>query len=92
MPEQPAIRSTEAVLQHPVVEIDLNVTAGSTVLVLPPGATADIDTVEMIAGNAKVKIPPNSLAGGGHHFVVSGSQRVGNLVVRYQRRFWRWRW
>jgi hypothetical protein len=83
---------TEAVLPHHVVEIDLNVTAGSTVLVLPPGATADVDSVEMIAGSAKAKVPPSSPAGSGHHFVVSGSQRAGSLVVRYQRRFWRWRW
>jgi Domain of unknown function (DUF1707) len=83
---------TDAVLSHHVVEIDLNVTAGSTVLVLPPGATADIDGVEMIAGNAKAKVPTDAHAASGRHFVVRGSQRAGSLVVRYQRRFWRWRW
>jgi uncharacterized protein DUF1707 len=83
---------TEAVLPYQVVEIDLNVTAGSTVLVLPSRATVDIDSVEMIAGSAKAKVPTNSFAGAGRHFVVRGSQRAGSLVVRYQRHFWRWRW
>jgi len=83
---------TEAVLSHHVVEIDLNVTAGSTVLVLPPGATADIDGVAMIAGSAKAKVPTSALGAAERHFVVRGSQRAGSLVVRYQRRFWRWRW
>jgi hypothetical protein len=84
---------TDAVLPHHVVEIDLSVSAGSTVLVLPPGATADIDSVELIAGSAKAKgVPTSSLAGADRHFVVRGSQRAGSLVVRYQRSFWRWRW
>jgi hypothetical protein len=84
---------TDAVIPYHVVEIDLNVAAGSTLLVLPPGASADIDEVEVVAGSAKIKgVPTGSLAGSERHFVVRGSQRAGSLLIRYQRRFWRWRW
>lgn len=83
---------TEAVIAHSVVEIELNVSAGTTTLVLPAGASADIDNVEMIAGSSSVQgVPPNGL-GAGRHFVVRGKQRAGRLIVRYQRRFLRWRW
>jgi len=84
---------TEALIGYRVVEIDLDVVAGSTTLVLPPGASVDIDKVEMVAGSAKVRqVPTTAIAGHGHHFVVRGKQRAGSLVVRYQRRFWRSRW
>jgi hypothetical protein len=84
---------TEAVIAHPVVEIELSVHAGSTTLVLPPGASVDIDNVEMIAGSARVRgVPATPIAGSEVHFVVRGRQWAGGLVVRYQRRFWRWRW
>jgi Domain of unknown function (DUF1707) len=84
---------TEALIDYPVVEIHLDVLAGSTELVLPAGATADIDDVEMFAGSAKSKVPvrydaPES----GVHFVVTGSNKAGSLKVRYRRRFWRWSW
>ncbi len=84
---------TEALIAHPVVEIELNVFAGSTTLVLPPGASVDIDNVEMIAGSARVRrVPTSAVAGAERHFVVRGRQRAGSLTVRYQRRFLRWRW
>jgi hypothetical protein len=84
---------TEALIAHPVVEIDLNVTAGSTWLVLPRGASVDIDDVEMIAGSARVRgVPTSQNPGFQTHFVVRGKQRAGSLVVRYQRHFLRWRW
>jgi hypothetical protein len=84
---------TEALIAHRVVEIELNVSAGSTTLVVPRGASVDIDNVEMIAGSARVRgVPTSPMAGPGLHFVVRGKQRAGSLVVRYQRHFWRWRW
>jgi hypothetical protein len=84
---------TEALIAHHLVEIELNVSAGSTVLVLPPGASVDIDSVEMVAGNAHVRgVPTTPIPGSERHFVVRGKQRAGGLVVRYQRQFWRWRW
>ncbi len=83
----------EAIIEHPVVEVHLDVVAGSTELVLPPGATADIDDVQMYAGSAKSKVPTSyDTPGAGVRFVVSGSNKAGSLKVRYRRRFWRWSW
>jgi hypothetical protein len=88
---------TDAAIGHPVVEVDLDVYAGSTVLVLPRGASVDINDVELVAGTSRVRGVP-ILAGpgpgptSGPHFVIRGKQRAGGLTVRHQRRFWRWRW
>jgi hypothetical protein len=84
---------TSAVITHPVVEIELDVRAGSTKLVLPAGATADVDGVEMSAGSVRSRVPsPGDPSGSGVRFIVTGRQHAGSLTVRYQRRFWRWRW
>jgi Domain of unknown function (DUF1707) len=83
----------DAVIIHPVVEIELDVLAGSTELVLPDGATADLDDVEVYAGSTKSRVPASyDSPPGGTRFVVTGSNKAGSLKVRYQRRFWRWRW
>jgi hypothetical protein len=82
-----------ALIPHQVVHVDLDVYAGSTTIVLPPGATADIDGVDMYAGSAKSTVPSFADLTGGHpHVVVTGNQRAGGLLVRYERRFLRWRW
>jgi hypothetical protein len=82
-----------AIISHQVIYIDLDVYAGSTTIVLPPGATADIDGVDMYAGSAKTKVPSVADLTGGHpHIIVSGNQRAGSLLVRYERQFLRWRW
>ncbi|MFC4531553.1 DUF1707 SHOCT-like domain-containing protein [Sphaerisporangium dianthi] len=84
---------TDALISHPVVEIYLDVVAGSTTLVLPRGATVDIDNVEMVAGNSHVrKLTTSPIAGDGLHFVVRGKQRLGSLTVRPQRRLGNWKW
>jgi DUF1707 SHOCT-like domain len=84
---------TEAVIGSPVVEIDLDVVAASTVLVLPEGASVDADDVQLLACSVKVRgVPTGFGSATGPHFVVRGSQKAGNLVIRHQRRFWRWRW
>ncbi|MFI6734147.1 DUF1707 domain-containing protein [Nonomuraea sp. NPDC050451] len=84
---------TDAVIPHQVVEIELDVYAGSTTLVLPPGATVDIDDVELVASPARVKgVRASPVPAGERHFVVRGKQWAGRLLVRRQRRFWRWRW
>jgi hypothetical protein len=84
---------TDAVISAPVTYIDLNVFAGSTILVLPRGSTVDLDNVELVAGSSHVRnLTTSAFAGEGLHFVVRGKQRAGSLVARTQRRFWRWRW
>ncbi|MFY1638001.1 DUF1707 SHOCT-like domain-containing protein [Solwaraspora sp. WMMB335] len=82
-----------AVVDHRVVQIELAVQGGSTTVVLPPGATANIDGLITSAGTATTKVPsapePDSTT---PHLVITGSTAAGSLVVRYERRFWRWRW
>jgi hypothetical protein len=50
---------TEAVIAHQVVEIDLNVSASSTTLVVPQGASVDVNNVELIAGHIRVRGVPH---------------------------------
>jgi hypothetical protein len=83
----------QAVIDQRVVEIELDVQAGSTKIVLPAGATADIDDVTATAGSAKSKVPPAPEPGStAPHLLVRGNVSAGSLLVRYERRFLRWRW
>jgi hypothetical protein len=79
---------TRAVISTSVVEMALDVDSSSVRLVLPPGASASIDEVEMTASSARARVPD----GGGLHVVVRGRLHASNLRVRYPRRFLRWRW
>jgi hypothetical protein len=46
-----------------------------------------------MAGSVKVrKVPQSPQPGTELHFVVHGRERAGSVIVRYQRRFWRWTW
>ncbi|WP_305783443.1 DUF1707 SHOCT-like domain-containing protein [Symbioplanes lichenis] len=78
---------SEAVIPWREVRVELAVYMGSTVLVLPPGASADVDAVELVAGSGRVRVPV--IRGEGPHFVVSGRQVAGNLVVRHPYHFLR---
>jgi hypothetical protein len=85
---------TDAVVAHPVVEVALEVYAGSTTLVLPRGASVNVDPVELVASSVKVRsqVPTSTEPVGRPHVVVTGTQRASSLLVRHQRRFLRWRW
>lgn len=84
---------TEAVIPQRVVDVDLDVSLGSTTIIVPPGATVDIDAVVMVAGSAHARrVPTAPVAGPGLHVVVRGKQRLGSLTVRPKRRFLWWRW
>jgi hypothetical protein len=84
---------TEAVISYPVIEVTLETTAAKTILVLPAGASVDVDQVEQVASSTKVrKVPTSTEPAGEPHVVVTGKQRAGSLIVRHQRRFLRWRW
>jgi hypothetical protein len=84
---------TEAAIAFPEIDIVLDVWAGSTILVLPEGASVDADAVEMAAGSLTVRrMPTTPDRATGPHFVVSGNSRAGSVVIRPLRRFWRWRW
>jgi hypothetical protein len=82
---------TDALIAHRVVEIDLNVSFGGTTLVLPRGASVDIENVELIASPARVRGVP-IIAGDGRRFVVRGRQLGGRLFVRHRRHFLHWSW
>ena len=88
--------STKLDMRHAVfggrtVEISLSTAGGSTTIVLPPGATANVDGVKTSGGSAHIRVPavpePGSTA---PHVVVTGSAAGGSLTVRYEWRFWRW--
>jgi hypothetical protein len=86
---------TDAVISHPVIEVALEVYFGTTTLILPPGASANIEQVEfgMVASNTKIgKVPVSDHPTGDPHVVVTGKQWAGTLVIRHQRRFLHWRW
>jgi uncharacterized protein DUF1707 len=82
---------THTVIAHPIVEITIEVYAGTTVLILPPDASADIDGVQLVASPARVRGVP-ATPGLGPHFVVRGRQVAGRLIVRREQHFWHWRW
>ena len=84
---------TEATISSPVVEVVLDVYAASTTLVLPVGATADVDQVEMVAGSIKAaNVPREHQSTGGVHFVVTGTSRAGSVKIRHKRHFLWWQW
>ncbi|MDG6101320.1 DUF1707 domain-containing protein [Dactylosporangium aurantiacum] len=80
---------TEAIFGTPVVDIELDATSSSVELVLPAGAVADVDSIDTHASTVRSRIEPS---GGGVHFRISGEVSSSSVKVRYQRRFWRWRW
>jgi hypothetical protein len=76
----------EADNPHPVVEVELELGAGSAKLILPDEATANVDGVVAAMGSVKSKVPSAPRAGV-PHFVVTGRASMGSVTVR--RRF-RW--
>jgi hypothetical protein len=84
---------TDALIATHDVEIGLDIIASSVELVLPAGAAADIDDIEQLASSAKSTVPTTYGAQvSGVRFHITGKLRASSLKVRYERRFWRWRW
>jgi len=73
---------TSAVLPGPVVEVNIDDYLSSTELIVPAGATADLNGVDAIAGSATVKVrnlpQPDKL-----HVIVRGKVRMGSVSVRH---------
>lgn len=80
---------SEAVIRHSELEIDLDVHAGSVCIVLPYGATAEADSIDVEAGSVKHSTSQVPVAGA-PHFRVTGRAKAGSLKIRYPRRFLRW--
>ncbi|BBX54218.1 DUF1707 domain-containing protein [Mycolicibacterium poriferae] len=73
---------TSAVLQSPVVHIDVDDYFSSTDLVLPDGATADLNGIATVGGSTTVKVatsPPSRTL----HVVVAGRVRFGSVTARH---------
>ncbi|MFB9181435.1 DUF1707 domain-containing protein [Dactylosporangium sucinum] len=84
---------TEAVFLQREVQIDIEARSSAVDLVLPAGATADVDQIDNHASTVKTKVPAVYDAGGeGVVFRINGELRSSSVRVRYQRRFWWWRW
>jgi hypothetical protein len=73
---------TSAVLPGPVIEVNIDDYLSSTELIVPAGATADLNGVDAIAGSATVKVrnvpQPDQL-----HVIVRGKVRLGSVSVRH---------
>ncbi len=79
---------TDAQIASPTVEVAVHTRASSVTLVLPPGASANVDDLELSHSTAKSSVPDS----GGLHVVVRGQLHASSLKVRYRRRFLWWRW
>ncbi|MFG1686934.1 DUF1707 domain-containing protein [Nonomuraea sp. NPDC049269] len=79
---------SEAVIPHPVVEIDLDLKYGSAKIVLPDGAAADIDRFRTDWGSTVTTNVPGRAQPGALYVVVSGETKYGSLAVRYPRKRW----
>jgi hypothetical protein len=75
---------TETEIPHPVVEIDLGVTAGSVELRLPDNARLERNEVHAVLGNVEEK--RRSGDGSGPLFVIRGQVRAGSLEIKGPRR------
>lgn len=71
----------DAELPRPVVEIELELGAGSARLLVPPDATADVDGLVSSYGSVRSKVPSRS-AHGRPHFRVYGRAAAGSVTVR----------
>ncbi|HEY2225579.1 DUF1707 SHOCT-like domain-containing protein [Actinomycetospora sp.] len=72
---------TEAVIDHEVVEIDVDMTMGSVELRLPDTASASLDAVSATAGSVEDK-RRNGRATGRPHVVVTGKVAFGSVEVK----------
>ena len=71
---------------HPVVDVELHLGMGSARILVPDGATADVDGVSATMGSARARVPAGPRAGV-PHFRVHGTAGMGSVVVRHRRRF-----
>ncbi|MFF0774988.1 DUF1707 domain-containing protein [Nonomuraea wenchangensis] len=79
---------SQAVIPHPVVEIELNLTYGSTKITLPEGGTANVDGFRSDWGHVSATEVPGRPRPGILHVVITGTTKYGTLTVRYPRKRW----
>ena len=71
----------DTVIHHPVVDVEVDVGAGTVRLLVPDDATANVDEVVSGMGTVKSKVPSRPREGA-PHFVVHGRSGMGTIVVR----------
>lgn len=76
---------SETPIPYDQVDIAVQVGVGSVHLVLPDGASADLDGVVVRIGSTTSKVPQRA-TGTGVHFVVTGGVGTGSVKVTYRRR------
>jgi hypothetical protein len=76
---------TEARIDHPVVEVELDIVGGSVELRLPDGASASLDGIEVSLGSVEDH-RRNIDVGGRPHFRIFGVVRWGSVEIRGPRR------
>ncbi|MGW0479173.1 DUF1707 SHOCT-like domain-containing protein [Nonomuraea sp. NPDC003214] len=79
---------SQAVIAHPVVEVELDLKYGSAKIVLPPGASANVDGFRTTYGTTSTADVPGRQRPGVLHVVVTGETKYGALAVRYPRKRW----
>ncbi|MDA0634997.1 DUF1707 domain-containing protein [Nonomuraea sp. MCN248] len=72
---------SRAVIRHPHIEIDLRLPFGSATIILPAGASANVDGVRTEWGSVVCKVPGSRFAGG-PHVRVTGELTYGRLTIR----------
>jgi hypothetical protein len=84
---------TQAVITHPVLDIDAEVRSGNLVIITKPGVAVDSDDVKVRSGNIKVKSPWGADVPVKLLINLSGKVGSGNVVVKPRRRrrtLWQW--
>jgi len=75
----------------PTVDVALELGAGSARLVLPDGATADVDGMVSGMGTVRSRVGSTPVPGR-PHFHVHGRSAMGSVTVRHRYRFAGYRW
>ncbi|GAA3860030.1 DUF1707 domain-containing protein [Saccharothrix violaceirubra] len=70
----------DAKIPHAVVDVELDVTAGSVRIVVPEGSTVNAHGIEISAGSLKDRVGFGE--GGRPHFVVHGAVRMGSVEIK----------
>jgi hypothetical protein len=76
----------DTTIRHAVVDIEVDLGAGSARLLLPDEATANVDDVVASMGTVKSSVPSVQRSGA-PHFVVHGRAGMGSVTVRRRYRF-----
>ncbi|MFC7593388.1 hypothetical protein ACFQYP_64060 [Nonomuraea antimicrobica] len=79
---------SEAVITHPVVDVELDLAYGSAKIILPEGAVANVDGFHSDWGATKTSDVPSRPRPGALCLVISGRAKYGGLTVRYPRKRW----